>query len=110
MASAGYRNTHPIVLASLRAIERASDTRLDPLKRHDLRQSGGEEHRGRKTQGAQSSELIVEPMKTCQDAMRAMIDAHDRLFGAGTGEAFFMRPYLDVLPATVNRLIDRGSE
>jgi hypothetical protein len=34
----------------------------------------------------------------------------DRLFGAGTGEAFFMGPYLDVLPATVNRLIDRGSE
>jgi hypothetical protein len=54
--------------------------------------------------------LIVDSMKTCQNAMRAMIDAHDRLFGAGSGEAFFMGPYLDVLPATVNRLIDRGSE
>jgi len=56
------------------------------------------------------SELIVDSMKTCQDAMRAMIDAHDRLFGAGTGETFFMGPYLDILPATVNRLIDRASE
>jgi hypothetical protein len=54
--------------------------------------------------------LIVDSMKTCQDAMRAMIDAHDRLFGAGSGEAFFMGPYLDVLPATVNRLIDQGGE
>jgi hypothetical protein len=31
--------------------------------------------------------LIVDSMKTCQNAMRAMIDAHDRLFGAGSGQA-----------------------
>ena len=30
-----------------------------------------------------------------------MIDAYDRYFGEGTGEAFFMGPYLDVLPKIV---------
>src|SRR5437868_14186123 len=39
--------------------------------------------------------LIVDSMNTCQDAMRAMIDAHNRLFGAGSGEAFVLGPYLD---------------
>src|SRR6266571_2202788 len=50
-------------------------------------------------------DLIVDSMTACQDAMRAMIEAHDRLFGAGSGEAFFMGPYLDILPAAVNRLV-----
>jgi hypothetical protein len=45
--------------------------------------------------------LIVDSVESCADPMRAMIDAHDRLYGEGTGEAFFMGPYLDVLPATV---------
>ena len=51
------------------------------------------------------SELIVISMGHCADAMRAMIDAHDRLFGEGSGEAFFMGPYLEGLPTTVNRLV-----
>jgi len=29
------------------------------------------------------------------------IDAHDRMYGAGSGEAFLLGPYLDVLPAAV---------
>jgi hypothetical protein len=49
--------------------------------------------------------LIVDSMPNCTDAMRAMIDAHDRLFGIGSGEAFFMGPYLDVLPATVSKMV-----
>jgi hypothetical protein len=32
-----------------------------------------------------------------------MIDAYDRYFGDGTGQAFFMGPYLDVLPAAVTK-------
>ena len=36
-----------------------------------------------------------------QAAVRAMIDAHDRMFGAGSGEAFLLGPYLDVLPSAV---------
>src|SRR5262245_4997996 len=49
------------------------------------------------------SDLIVESMPACLGPVRAMIDAYDRYFGDGTGEAFFMGPYLDVLPAAVNK-------
>jgi hypothetical protein len=36
-----------------------------------------------------------------------MIDAYDRFFGDGAGEAFFMGPYLDALPAAVSaRAVD----
>ena len=52
------------------------------------------------------NELIVASMSPCATAMRAMIDAHDRLFGDGSGEAFFMGPYLDGLPLTVNKLVN----
>ena len=37
--------------------------------------------------------------------MRALIEAHDRLFGEGTGEAFFMGPYLEILPKAVTRQV-----
>ena len=55
--------------------------------------------------GADMNELIVASMTPCADAMRSMIDAHDRLFGAGSGEAFFMGPYLEGLPTTVDKLV-----
>jgi hypothetical protein len=56
-------------------------------------------------QAGDINELIVESVPTCVEAMRAMIDAHDRLFGEGAGESFFMGPYLDALPAAVEKLI-----
>ncbi len=59
---------------------------------------------------AEVNELIVASMDTCVDAMRAMISTHDRLFGEGSGEAFFMGPFLDVLPATVNKLVNDTTE
>jgi hypothetical protein len=54
------------------------------------------------------NELIVDSMPSCSDAMRAMMDAYDRYFGAGTGETFFTGPYLDVLPRAVHRVLQRG--
>jgi hypothetical protein len=51
------------------------------------------------------NELIVESVPSCLDAVRAMIDAHDRLFGNGAGESFFMGPYLDALPGAVQELV-----
>jgi hypothetical protein len=48
-------------------------------------------------------DLIVDSMNSCLGPVRAMIDAYDRYFGDGTGEAFFMGPYLDVLPAAVDK-------
>jgi hypothetical protein len=50
---------------------------------------------------AQLGELIVDSMPTCVKPVRAMIDAYDRSYGDGSGEAFFMGPYLDVLPKAV---------
>lgn len=52
-------------------------------------------------------ELIVESVPSCVDALRAMIDAHDRYFGDGSGETFFSGPYLDILPQAVSRWISR---
>jgi len=50
---------------------------------------------------AQIGDLIVDSMPTCLTPVRAMIDAYDRYYGDGAGEAFFMGPYLDVLPKAV---------
>jgi hypothetical protein len=51
--------------------------------------------------GANLPDLIVDSMPSCVNAVRAMIDAYDRYYGAGSGEAFFMGPYLDILPWAV---------
>jgi hypothetical protein len=48
-------------------------------------------------------DLIVESVPSCLEPVRAMIDAHDRFYGQGSGEAFFMGPYLDVLPRAVEK-------
>jgi hypothetical protein len=48
-------------------------------------------------------DLIVASMKPCLITVRAMIDTYDRLFGHGSGEAFFMGPYLDLLPRVIVR-------
>ena len=46
-------------------------------------------------------DLIVDSIRSCRTPVRAMIDAYDRYYGEGTGEAFFMGPYLDRLPKAV---------
>ena len=37
-------------------------------------------------------DLIVQSMPSCTTEVRAMIEAYDRYFGDGEGEAFFMGP------------------
>jgi hypothetical protein len=54
------------------------------------------------SQSAELGDLIVDSMPTCVGPVRAMIDAYDRYYGDGSGEAFFMGPYLDVLPKALN--------
>lgn len=56
---------------------------------------------------AELNMLIVASMESCVEEMRAMIEAHDRLFGEGSGEAFFMGPYLEILPKAVSRQVKR---
>ncbi len=46
-------------------------------------------------------DLIVDSVPACRTPVRAMIAAYDRYYGDGSGEAFFMGPYLDVLPQAV---------
>lgn len=52
---------------------------------------------------AEMNDLIVDSITACGRAVRAMMDVHDRMYGAGSGEAFLLGPYLDVLPAAVVR-------
>jgi hypothetical protein len=59
-------------------------------------------------ESADLNELIVESMSPCADAVRAMIDGYDRFYGVGSGEMFFMGPYLDVLPAAVTNVLKGG--
>ena len=47
------------------------------------------------------NDLLADSIAACDRPVRAMIDAHDRMYGSGTGEAFLLGPYLDVLPAAV---------
>jgi hypothetical protein len=55
-------------------------------------------------------DLIVDSMPSCTKPVRAMIDAYDRYFGDGSGEAFFMGPYLDVLPTAIDKWVQQLSE
>ena len=47
------------------------------------------------------NDVIVDSISACARPVRAMIDAHDRMYGYGSGEAFLLGSYLDVLPAAV---------
>jgi len=49
----------------------------------------------------QLGDLIVASMPACVAPVRAMIDAYDQYYGEGSGEAFFMGPYLDLIPKFV---------
>ena len=54
-----------------------------------------------RTEPGSLGDLIVASMPACVTPVRAMIDTYDEYYGEGTGEAFFMGPYLDVLPKAV---------
>jgi hypothetical protein len=76
----------PLVRRATACIVRVVTT--DPHYRADMRPS-------------EINDLIVDSIAACARPVRAMIDAHDRMYGAGSGEAFLLGPYLDVLPAAV---------
>lgn len=50
-------------------------------------------------------DLIAEALRGCAQPLQAMVAMHDSLYGAGSGEAFLLGPYLDVLPAAVVRQV-----
>jgi hypothetical protein len=51
------------------------------------------------------NDLIVDSIDACKRPVRAMINAHDHMYGYGSGEAFLLGPYLDVLPSAVVRQV-----
>jgi hypothetical protein len=53
------------------------------------------------------TDLIVDSFKNCVTPVRAMIDAHDRYYGVGSGQQFFMGPYLDALPSAVTTIVEQ---
>ena len=50
-------------------------------------------------------DLIVDAVPSCRNEVRTMIDAFDHYFGEGSGETFFMGPYLDALPTAVSKAV-----
>ena len=61
------------------------------------------------TPAAEVGDLIVASMPSCVTPVRAMIASYDRYFGEGSGEAFFMGPYLDVLPKAVSDSVKKAA-
>jgi len=54
---------------------------------------------------ANLGDLIVDAVPKCLQPVHAMIAAYDRYFGDGSGEKFFMGPYLDVLPNVLIKMM-----
>jgi hypothetical protein len=59
---------------------------------------------------ADIGDLIVDSMPACLGPVRAMIDVYDQYFGNGMGEAFFMGPYLDLLPTAIIKWVGDHKE
>jgi hypothetical protein len=51
------------------------------------------------------TDLIVDSFGRCAEPVRTLIDTHDRMYGLGSGQQFFMGPYLDALPEAVINLV-----
>lgn len=89
--------THPSVRkkdgALLPLVLRATDCILRNVSA-DRRYAGG-------LKSADINNVIVDSIAACKRPVKSMIDAHNRMYGAGSGEAFLLGPYLDVLPAAV---------
>jgi hypothetical protein len=56
------------------------------------------------------TDLIVDSFGRCTEPVRALIDAHDRMYGVGSGQQYFMGPYLDALPATVTNMVGERAQ
>lgn len=76
----------PLVERTTRCI--AGEVMSDPRYRTDLRRD-------------EINELIADALSTCSDTVDDLVEAHDRMYGDGSGEAFVLGPYFDELPAAV---------
>jgi hypothetical protein len=90
--------TEPLVRSATDCIVRA--VLADPRR--------SDQHDGRS--GSALGDLIVASVPSCVEPLHAMIEAYDRYYGEGAGEAFFMGPYLDVLPKAVMAATKKAAE
>ena len=88
---------------------RQKDAALLPLVRRAtdciLRKVASDPRYGGDMHPGDMNDLIVDSIAACGRPVRAMMDAHDRMYGRGSGEAFLLGPYLDVLPSAVVRQV-----
>ncbi len=88
---------------------RQKDAALLPLVRRAtdciLRKVAGDPRYSGDMHPSDINDLIVDSIAACGRPVRAMMDAHDRMYGKGSGEAFLLGPYLDVLPSAVVRQV-----
>jgi hypothetical protein len=47
-------------------------------------------------------DLIIDALTPCTISVRAMVQGYDYYFGSGSGEEFFVGPYLEVLTKALN--------
>jgi len=84
---------------------RQKDAALLPLVQRAteciLRKASADPRYKSEMRAAEINDLIVDSIAACRRPVRAMIYAHDRMYGYGSGEAFLLGPYLDVLPAAM---------
>jgi len=89
---------------------RQKDAALLPLVQRAteciLRKVSADPRRKTATRANEINDLIADSIAACRQPVRAMIDAHDRMYGYGSGEAFLLGPYLDILPAAVIRQVN----
>lgn len=97
----GFALPHMSTLQKRAAIKPLEDSANDCI----ARQVSADPRYRALAQAGDVNELIVDSVPPCVDAVRAMIDAHDRVFGEGAGEMFFMGPYLDALPGAIDKLV-----
>lgn len=88
---------------------RQKDAALLPLVQRAteciLRKTAADPRYNAEMRASDVNDLIVDSIAACERPVRAMIKAHDRMYGAGSGEAFLLGPYLDVLPGAVVRQV-----
>lgn len=97
--------TSPDAASWLRMSVRQKDAALLPLVRRAtdcvVRKVTADPRYSAEMRPDDINDLIVDSIAACGRPVRAMIDAHDRMYGNGSGEAFLLGPYLDVLPSAV---------
>jgi hypothetical protein len=71
-----------------------------------LRKSSADPRYSRDIRADELNDVIIDSIEACMKPVRAMINAHDRLYGSGSGEAFLLGPYLDVLPSAVVKQVN----